>query len=132
MQKVVFKPSGKSEYTSLHEPWRPEECHPGPAIPPGDIARPLEAEIKGGLDGFALPYHGMVTVTDRRPGEGYRICIDARTHNGSAQAEILLRFDPEDGGKDRVTHEAEIAFVGAQKLQHRPSPGGWWTSSHMA
>lgn len=74
-----------------------------------------EAELKVGLGGFALLYHGTVTVTDRRPGEGYRILIDAETQNGSAEVEAHLRFSPRDGGT-LVAYEADVAFHGGQKL----------------
>lgn len=75
-----------------------------------------EAEIKVGLGGFALVYHGTMTVTDRTPGEGYRIQIDARTQNGTARAECLLGFQPEEGGRARVLYEAKVVFEGGQKL----------------
>lgn len=75
-----------------------------------------EAEIKVGIGGFALLYRGTVLVTDRRPGEGYRILIEAQTHNGSAEAEAALRFQHGEAGGTLVTYEADVAFHGGQKL----------------
>lgn len=75
-----------------------------------------EAEIKVGLGGFAVLYHGTVVVTDRRPGEGYRILIDAQTQNGTAAVEAQLRFAPREGGGTTVAYEADVAFHGAQNL----------------
>lgn len=75
-----------------------------------------EAEIKVGIGGFALLYHGTVAVRDRIPGAGYRILIEAQTHNGSVEAEAHLRFAPGEGGGAVVSYEADVAFLGAQKL----------------
>lgn len=75
-----------------------------------------EAVIKVGIGGFALVYHGKMTVTERRPGEGYRIHIEAQTHNGTVSANTLLRFEPQGGDGTRVAYEADVEFRGGQKL----------------
>lgn len=75
-----------------------------------------DLEIKVGVGGFALTYHGTMAIIDRYPGKSYRIIITAQTHNGSANAEALLHFAPEEGGNTRLIYEAEVSFDGAQKL----------------
>ncbi|BAD40778.1 MAG: hypothetical protein A6D92_00415 [Symbiobacterium thermophilum] len=73
------------------------------------------ATLKVGIGGFALVYHGILEVTDRVPNESFHLHIAAETHNGSAEAEADLRFLP-DGDGTLVTYEADIEFLGAQKL----------------
>ncbi|MFZ5827533.1 MAG: CoxG family protein [Bacillota bacterium] len=77
-----------------------------------------EAEIKVGLGGFGLIYAGTVSVADRRPGEGYRIHMAAKTANGAgAEVEARLRFEPRAGGGTLVAYEADVLFHGGQTLQ---------------
>lgn len=83
-----------------------------------------EAEIKVGLGGFGLIYAGTVTVTDRRPGEGYRILMEAQTQNGATgvEAAACLRFEPREGGGTLVAYEADVTFHGGQPLQPAAAP----------
>jgi len=72
------------------------------------------AEMKVGLGNFAVRYRGTISVTERTP-EGYRLLIAAETDGGSAEADVRLRFVPQDGGT-RVEYDAKFAFAGAQRL----------------
>jgi len=74
------------------------------------------ARLKVGVGGFALVYQGTLVVTDRQPGEGYRLLVEAATHNGFGRAEVQFRFLPESGGRTRAEYDADIALGGAQKL----------------
>ncbi len=82
-----------------------------------------EAVAKVGIGGFALHYRGFMVVTDRQPGEGYRIALDFATHNGSVQAEVRLRFSPLDAGQTRLEYESNVEFNGAQKISYAIARG---------
>jgi len=82
-----------------------------------------EAVAKVGIGGFGLIYTGSMVVTDRKPGEGYRIALEATTHNGSVAAEVRLRFAPLAEGQTRLEYEADVEFGGAQKLSKAIAKG---------
>lgn len=74
------------------------------------------ATVKVGIGGFALVWQGTLTVTDRRPGEGYRLHIHVKTHNGYARGDADFRFLPSPDGGTEVQCEADVEMGGAQKL----------------
>ncbi|HEY3367056.1 MAG TPA: SRPBCC domain-containing protein [Symbiobacteriaceae bacterium] len=77
----------------------------------------FQALVKVGIGGFSLVYHGLLTVTDRQPAQGYRLLIDAETHNGFARGEAQFQFltDTATGGTV-VSYTGDVALGGGQKL----------------
>jgi carbon monoxide dehydrogenase subunit G len=76
----------------------------------------FDARLKLGWGNFAVLYGGTVTVTDRHPGEGFRLQVDATTEGGYGKADARFRFLPAGDGGTRVEYDAEIELGGGQTL----------------
>jgi len=76
----------------------------------------FDAVLSVGIGGFALVYRGRLTVTDRQHDRGYRLLVDAQTHNGFGRGEATFAFRPRPEGGTLVEYDADVELGGAQKL----------------
>lgn len=74
------------------------------------------AVLRTGIGGFYLLYYGTLVVSERVPDQGYRLQVEAKTHNGHATVDMRIQFQARPHGGTRVDYDADLELGGAQKL----------------